>query len=106
MLTIFLLTLGQAALAGSQDPYSADFVNPFQTEAGAALICEDCVRTDAAKALGKEIFDHISKTFGNEMGKVTTRPVDVRKPNQAFLNAVGTITAHVIDLDGTEFETF
>lgn len=34
------------------------------------------------------------------MGKVTTRPVDVSKKNQAFLNAVASIIVPVTDFDG------
>lgn len=68
VLTFISLTLGQVALAKGQDPNSRPYVNPFQTEAGAALICEDCVRTDAAKALGNEIFQHIIKHFRHKHG--------------------------------------
>jgi len=101
LLTLISLTLGQVALAEDQEPYPDDFVNHNQkTEAGAPLICEDCVSKDAAKALGQEIVKHISKTFGKEIGKVTTRPVDVSQANQAFLNAVGSIIVPVIDENG------
>jgi hypothetical protein len=100
VLTFISLTLGQAALAKSQDPNSRPYVNPFQTEAGAALICEDCVRIKPEVALGRDITKHISDVFGKKPQEVTTRPVDVRKKNQAFLNAVASINVPVTGLDG------